>query len=363
MLAVWGTTLLRGLVPEDGISWQGHLFGAIGGVVAPPGCSSSARGNARPAASRADVRKGRARAAAFPLGAAVTLAELEERPASGARAAARAASRSPGSRRWTAGSSRGATSRMEVMRDAETFTVDDPRFSTGAGRRAEHAHARRRGAQAPPRPVRRPVPARRRCASASPRSSTAETDRLIDAIEPGGAAELRRALAGPLAAAVVTLRARAPRARGPPRCSAGTTRSSPRSTEITAGGAPHRGGPARLRARCATRSSRRSTRDPPTSLLAAAAGDAGGLERERVISNAAVLLFGGIETTEGMIANAVAHLLAHPAQLAAVRADPALLRERDRGVAAARAGGGGDRPLRDRRRRARRRADRARASS
>ena len=34
MLAVWGTTLLQGLVPEDGISWQGHLFGAVGGVLA-----------------------------------------------------------------------------------------------------------------------------------------------------------------------------------------------------------------------------------------------------------------------------------------------------------------------------------------
>lgn len=34
VLAVWGTTLLQGLVPEDGISWQGHLFGAVGGVVA-----------------------------------------------------------------------------------------------------------------------------------------------------------------------------------------------------------------------------------------------------------------------------------------------------------------------------------------
>jgi cytochrome P450 len=38
-----------------------------------------------------------------------------------------------------------------------------------------------------------------------------------------------------------------------------------------------------------------------------------------------VLLFGGIETTEGMIANAVAHLLQHPDALEAVRADPALL--------------------------------------
>jgi membrane associated rhomboid family serine protease len=34
VLGVWGTTLMRGLVPETGISWQGHLFGAIGGVVA-----------------------------------------------------------------------------------------------------------------------------------------------------------------------------------------------------------------------------------------------------------------------------------------------------------------------------------------
>jgi membrane associated rhomboid family serine protease len=34
VLAIWGTTLLRGLAPEDGISWQGHLFGALGGVFA-----------------------------------------------------------------------------------------------------------------------------------------------------------------------------------------------------------------------------------------------------------------------------------------------------------------------------------------
>jgi len=31
---VWGTTLLSGLVPQDGISWQGHLFGGIAGVLA-----------------------------------------------------------------------------------------------------------------------------------------------------------------------------------------------------------------------------------------------------------------------------------------------------------------------------------------
>jgi cytochrome P450 len=36
-------------------------------------------------------------------------------------------------------------------------------------------------------------------------------------------------------------------------------------------------------------------------------------------------MFGGIETTEGMIANAAWHLLGHPSQLDLVRADPGLL--------------------------------------
>jgi cytochrome P450 len=40
-----------------------------------------------------------------------------------------------------------------------------------------------------------------------------------------------------------------------------------------------------------------------------------------VVSNAAVLMFGGIETTEGMICNAVLHLLGHPDRLYEVIAD------------------------------------------
>jgi membrane associated rhomboid family serine protease len=34
VIGVYGTTLLFGVAPRDGISWQGHVFGAVGGVVA-----------------------------------------------------------------------------------------------------------------------------------------------------------------------------------------------------------------------------------------------------------------------------------------------------------------------------------------
>ena len=49
VVGVWGTTLLAGIfVPGSGISWQDHLFGAIGGVVA---ASMLSRGDRRQAAS------------------------------------------------------------------------------------------------------------------------------------------------------------------------------------------------------------------------------------------------------------------------------------------------------------------------
>jgi membrane associated rhomboid family serine protease len=34
VVLVWGSALLGGLLPQDGISWQGHLFGGIAGVLA-----------------------------------------------------------------------------------------------------------------------------------------------------------------------------------------------------------------------------------------------------------------------------------------------------------------------------------------
>ncbi|MEJ7715640.1 MAG: cytochrome P450 [Thermoleophilaceae bacterium] len=65
--------------------------------------------------------------------------------------------------------------------------------------------------------------------------------------------------------------------------------------------------------------------DPRSSLVAAAASQAGGLGHAEIVSNVAVLMFGGIETTEGMIANAMLHLLDHPEQRALVADDRRLL--------------------------------------
>jgi membrane associated rhomboid family serine protease len=34
VIVIWGGALLGGLVPQEGISWQAHFFGAVGGVLA-----------------------------------------------------------------------------------------------------------------------------------------------------------------------------------------------------------------------------------------------------------------------------------------------------------------------------------------
>jgi cytochrome P450 len=211
---------------------------------------------------------------------------------------------------------------LQVMVDAATFTVDDPRFSTGRVVGPSmltldgEEHARHRAPFA--RPFRLQAVRERFTQLVS-----AEVDRLIDAIEPAGAAEVRRSFAGPLAAAVVTY-------------SLGLRETDTDAvlrwydaivaavTNVTAGGeVPPAGRAAFADLQAAIEPV--LDREPASSLLAAAGGEAGGLERREVVSNAAVMLFGGIETTEGMIANAIVHLLSHPDQLALVRADPAWL--------------------------------------
>jgi len=49
VVGAWGSALLAGLEPQQGISWQGHLFGAVGGVLAAWLLAPRERGAARPA--------------------------------------------------------------------------------------------------------------------------------------------------------------------------------------------------------------------------------------------------------------------------------------------------------------------------
>lgn len=265
-------------------------------------------------------RSARAR---FALGAAVTVQELEGDPYP---LLARLREREPVS--WLPALDGWLVTRrdlaMQVMRDARTFTVDDPRFSTGQV--VGPSMLTRDGAEH--RRHRDPfvVPFRHGAVHARFAHVVAdETERLIDELAPAGGAELRRTLAGPLAVTVVT------HALGIQDADTAAVlgwyeRIVAAVTDITAG----RPLDARGRDAYAALSDAIGPaldREPGASLLAAAAaaGESGGLERERVVSNAAVLLFGGIETTEAMIANAVWHLLSHPGELARATASPDVL--------------------------------------
>jgi cytochrome P450 len=257
---------------------------------------------------------------AFPLGASVTLEQLEQDPHP---VHARLREREPVS--WLPVLNGWLVTRhdlaLTVMRDADTYTVDDPRFSTarvvGPSMLSLDGteHARHRAPFAGPF---RPLAVRERFAGAV----QAEAERLIDQFAQTGQAELRRSFAGPLAASIMA------RALGLEQAEVNAMLGwydgiVAAVTEITAGHVLPPSGRNAFRA-LRERLEAAIAADPETSLLATAAGHSG-LTDEQIVSNAAVLLFGGIETTEGMIANALLHLLEHPAVLAEVRADPGRL--------------------------------------
>jgi cytochrome P450 len=228
---------------------------------------------------------------------------------------------------------------VAVMRDSRTFTVDDPRFSTARvvgpsmlsldGR----AHSRHRS----------PFFAafhRGGAAERLPAFADAEAARLVGAIRPAGAADLRRELSGPLAVAVVAqalglgdvapaeILALYTRIVGGVTALSGDQGSpdGPEPQDTTGIGEPD---PDSVAAFGALAELLRTVIDGPPgpgaeSVLATAAAG-GELSTSEVISDAAVVMFGGIDTTDGMIANAVLHLLGQPGQLDLVRADPALL--------------------------------------
>jgi cytochrome P450 len=259
------------------------------------------------------------REASFPIGAAATIEELDADPHP---LLARLREREPVS--WLPVLDAWLVTRRDLaltaMRDPGAFTVDDPRFSTGQVvgpsmltlEGAEHGRHRD--------PFARPFrldPVRERFSALVDE----ETGALIGAIEKNGQAELRRSLAGPLAARIVAF------ALGLEGIETATILgwydAIVDSVTGVAAGEPvtERGREAASALRAALEPSI-SDGDPESSLVASAAS-AGGLTHDEVASNAAVLMFGGIETTEGMIANALLHLLSHPDQLELVSADPA----------------------------------------
>lgn len=207
---------------------------------------------------------------------------------------------------------------LQVMRDSTAFTVDDPRFSTarvvGPSMLSldDDEHARHRAPfsrQFRPREIEERFGAFVR----------AECERLVSRILPAGQAELRRDLAGPLAAAVM---AEALGLADTDATQVLTWYDAIVSTvgNISAGLPPD---PAGTQAFGELRTHiEGSVAEASPSLLTDAAK---ALALPEVVSNAAVLMFGGIETTEGMIVNAVLHLLSNPAQLAAVDGDRSLV--------------------------------------
>jgi cytochrome P450 len=263
---------------------------------------------------QADVES---RRASFPLGAAVTVAELSGNPHPVLR---RLRESEPVS--WLPALGGWLITRADVadavLRDGRTFTVDDPRFTTarvvGPSMLSLDGEPHRRHRDPFLRAL-RAAPTRTRLADAA---STHAARLVADVAARPGAAELRRDLAGQLAVAVmaemlgldvapgqllawydaivagVSALAEAGESVPPPAAAA--------FTELSA---------------CVAAALRR---DEP-SVLTAAASD---LTVEEIVSNAAVLLFGGIETTEGMICNAVWYLLRDDVALAHVRADGAL---------------------------------------
>jgi cytochrome P450 len=206
---------------------------------------------------------------------------------------------------------------VEVMRDAERFTVDDPRFSTaqviGASMLSLDGdeHRRRRA----------PFVAAFRPSDLGHRLGPMIEERprhLVDTIVPHGHADLTAAIAGPLAAFSASA------ALGldhlDPDVLLSWYRQIVAETEQISLGGDHHGGAAPA-VEALGAAVRAAALDPTNALHTISAH----LDDTDLVANAAVFLFGGIETTEGMIANLFMHLLSDPAALRAVDADRSLV--------------------------------------
>jgi cytochrome P450 len=218
----------------------------------------------------------------------------------------------------------GYSAAVGVLLDPAAFTVDDPRFTTARVTGPSmlsldgESHARHRG---PFTHAFRPAELSERLAG----FTQAEAARLTEAIRPSGRAELRTAVAGPLAAAVMAEALGLSGAGVAPVTVLSWYRDIVAAVASLSAATPGSPSAARAGSFNALAAGLREAIAAGRAPVLAEAARSGELTIGEVISNAAVQLFGGIETTEGMICNAMLHLLSDPAQLGLVRADPWLL--------------------------------------
>jgi cytochrome P450 len=251
-----------------------------------------------------------------PLGEALTLRELEVEPYD---ALARLREREPVS--WVPVVDGWVVSRrdlcIEVMRDAERFTVDDPRFSTarvvGPSMLSLDGDEHRRH--------RDPFAAAFRRSDVKERFAdkvASEARTLVDMLAPRGSAEVRRDLAGPLAVRVVA--AALELIDVEPHVVLGWYDEIVAAVDrVSAGGEI---GPRAPEAVAALDRHVGATIDQGRGVLAQATTT---LSQAEVVSNAAVMMFGGIETSEGMTTSLFWHALTTPGALDAVAADRSLI--------------------------------------
>ena len=256
----------------------------------------------------------------FPVGNQVTLDELQQNPypALARLRAAEPVSWVPTLNAWL------ITRRdlaIEAMRDADRFTVDDPRFSTAAVlgesmlSKDGTEHERHRS---PFAPAFRPGVVREQFGQFLDDQATALVDRFV----ADGHAELRSSLAGPLAVNTIT------QFLGLAEVTADDVLGwygdiSAAITKITLGGElDHSDRAVTTQIHQRVEATLNSAADD--SLISRVAAE-GVLHPEELGAAVAVLMFGAIETAEGMTTNALWPLLTNPDILDRVAADRSLV--------------------------------------
>jgi cytochrome P450 len=206
---------------------------------------------------------------------------------------------------------------IDVMRDAERFTVDDPRFSTarvvGPSMLSLDGVEHRRHRDPFAAWLRRP-----RVMELFADRVRDEAVGFVEELRPAGRAEIRRELAGPLAVRVVS--AALDLLDADPRVVLGWYDEIVGAVDrVSAGGEIGDRAPEAV---AALDRHVAATIDRAGGVLADATVT---LSRPEIVSNAAVMMFGGIETSEGMTTSLFWHVLSTPGALEAVRADRALV--------------------------------------